>query len=330
MNIYESIIAAVKTAKNIVITAHKSPDGDSIGSSLGLKRALDKLPVNVTVCHPDQSPNFLNFLVDANQILNWDENELEIKAKITEADLIFALDYNDFSRLGEQMGAFVEPFAAKTILIDHHLFPKDNVQILLSDTSCCSTAQLVYDVLEYGAPELIDNFVSEPLYLGIMTDTGSFRFPSVQARTHQILGQMLESGLAHYKIHEAVFDSNTLDRLKLKGFATSEKLELLHNDKIALISLSEEELMRFNYQKGDTEGLVNLALSIEGVGAAIFMYEQDGKIKMSFRGKGEYEVNKIASDHFEGGGHKYAAGGISFESLEDTIAKIKQHIPSYF
>ncbi len=330
MNIYQKIIAEIKTAEKIVITAHKSPDGDSIGSSLGLKRAIEKAGKIVNVCHPDKAPSLFSFLGDANEILNWDENEEQIKELITDADIIFALDYNDFNRMGEQMGAFTAEFASKTILIDHHLFPKDNVRILLSDTNCCSTAQLIFDVLEFGAPEWIDISVEEPLYLGIMTDTGSFRFPSVQQRTHEILGRMIGDGLEHYKIHEAIFDSNTLDRLKLKGFATSEKLELVHDNKIAIISLSEEELKRFKYQKGDTEGLVNLALSIQGVSAAVFLYELDGKIKMSFRGKGDYEVNKIANDHFQGGGHKYAAGGISFTSIKETIEKIKEEIPRYF
>lgn len=330
MNIYQSIIAAVEKANNIVITAHKSPDGDSIGSSLGLKRALDKMGKTVHVCHPDKAPKVFQFLNDASEILNWDEQAEDIKKKVQNADLIFALDYNDFSRMGEDMGEFIEQFAPKTILIDHHLYPKEGVQLLLSDTNCCSTAQLVFDVLDFGAPHLIDSFVEEPLYLGIMTDTGSFRFPSVQERTHQILGRMIADGLQHYKIHEAIFDSNTLDRLKLRGYATSEKLTLLHNDTIAMIHLSTEELDRFHYQKGDTEGLVNLALSIDGVKAAVFLYEYEGKVKMSFRGKGDYEVNTIASDHFQGGGHKYAAGGISFIGLDETVAKIKAEIPNYF
>ena len=329
MSIYKEIIAAIDAAQKIVITAHKSPDGDSIGSSLGLKRAIEKSGKQVNVCHPDRAPKVFGFLADATSIIAWEDQAEEIQCLVEEADLVFALDYNDFSRLGQEMGEFMLPYASKTILIDHHLNPSEGMKLSLSDTNCCSAAQLVYDVLDYGRPEWIDASVSEPLYLGIMTDTGSFRFPSVEARTHEILGKMIESGLQHFKIHEAVFDSNTLDRLKLKGYATSEKLELVHNNTVALVSLSEEELTRFNYQKGDTEGLVNLALSIEGVKAAVFAYEQEGKVKISFRGKGDYEVNQLAADHFNGGGHKYAAGGMSLEGLIPAMDKIKSLIPSY-
>ncbi len=330
MSIYKDIIAAIEKANSIVITAHKSPDGDSIGSSIGLKRAIEKLSKKVVICHPDKAPSVFGFLEDIEEIITWEEHSDEVQKQIVNADLIFALDYNDFSRLGVEMGEALSPFSSKTILIDHHLNPSQDMMLILSDTQCCSAAQLVFDVLEYGKPELVDLQVVEPLYLGIMTDTGSFRFPSVEARTHEVLGKMLALGLKHFKIHEAVFDSNTLSRLKLKGYATSEKLELVHNGKIALISLSEEELKRFNYVKGDTEGLVNLALSIEGVQAAVFAYEQDGKVKMSFRSKGDYEVNQIANDHFNGGGHKYAAGGMSLEGLNTTMDKIKTLIPSYF
>lgn len=329
MSIYTDIIAAIQTAQNIVITAHKSPDGDSIGSSLGLKRAISKMGKSVQVCHPDRAPKVFSFLDDASEILAWEDNSEKVKTLVQDADLVFALDYNDFSRLGMEMGEFMQPFADKTILIDHHLNPSEGMKLMLSDTNCCSAAQLVYDILDYGAPEVIDASVCEPLYMGIMTDTGLFRFPSVEARTHEILGQMIKSGLQHFKIHEAIFDSNTLDRLKLKGYATSEKLELIHNNTVALVYLSQDELERFNYQKGDTEGLVNLALSIEGVKAAVFAYEQEGKVKISFRGKGDYEVNQLAADHFNGGGHKYAAGGMSLDGLIPTMNKIKDLVPSY-
>jgi phosphoesterase RecJ-like protein len=161
------------------------------------------------------------------------------------------------------------------------------------------------------------------IYLGILTDTGSFRFPSVDHSTHLALAKLLEIGVEHYKIHEAIYDVNTMDRLRLRGFAIADKLEIIPNLPIGFISLTLEELNRFNYQKGDTEGLVNVILSIEGMSiAALFMEHKDG-IKISFRSKGNYFVNEFAAKHFEGGGHKYAAGGFSSETLNVTLSRFK-------
>lgn len=331
MSIYQNIVEAISAANKIVITAHKSPDGDSIGSSVGLYRFIQKLNKEVTICHPDKAPTYLQWLEGVEDILVFEENADAVREKLAEADVLICLDYNDFSRVGKDMQEELEKFDKQIILIDHHLNPAPITDLILSETEVCSTCQLVYEVIaQSNQKHLLDTNIVTPLYLGIVTDTGSFRFPSVEARTHQIIAEMIELGLIHYKVHENTFDNNTVDRLKLRGFATSEKLELLHNNKVALISLSQAELNRFNYQKGDTEGLVNMALSVDGINAAILLTEQDDLIRMSFRGKGVYEVNIIANEQFGGGGHKYAAGGSSTLSLNDTIAKLKEQIPNYF
>jgi len=327
----QQIIDKIKQAEAIVITSHRSPDGDSIGSSLGLYQFIQKLNKSVTVCHPDKAPEFLLWLDDIENIHTFEENPDTVKQLIEKADLIFSLDYNVLSRVGEEMQQLLEQASAEFILIDHHLNPGDFASISLSKPETCSTSQLIYDVIVQSSErEMMDAKIATPLYLGIMTDTGSFRFPSVEPRTHEILAEMLRLGVQHFRIHQNTFDQNSLDRLRLQGYATSEKLEILFNGKIATIALTEEELNLFNYQKGDTEGLVNVALSIEGVKAAVYFGEKDGKVKISLRGKDDYEVNKLASDHFEGGGHKYAAGGISELSMEDTLKKFQELIPKYF
>lgn len=331
MTIYQQIADTIAAANNIVITAHKSPDGDSVGSSIGLYRFIQKLQKNVSVCHPDKAPSFLNWLEDLDDILVFEEQPEAVKQKVQDADLLICLDYNDFSRVGDGMQQVMESYTGTIILIDHHLHPAPITELMLSNTDVCSTCQLVYEMIRQSDKvDLLDAHIATPLYLGIVTDTGSFRFPSVEPRTHQIVAEMLELGVVHYKVHENTFDNNTVDKLKLRGYATSEKLEIIHNNRIALISLSQEELNRFNYQKGDTEGLVNVALSIDGVKAAVLLTEQNEQIRMSFRGKDEYEVNIIAAEQFGGGGHKYAAGGVSTRSLAATIEKLKQEIPTYF
>lgn len=331
MSIHQQIVDTILSANNIVITSHKSPDGDSIGSSLGMYRFIKKLGKTASICHPDKAPSFFGWLPELSDIILYETNPELVQTKVQEADLLICLDYNDFSRVGEDMQKTLMNFDKKIILIDHHLFPTLPATVMLSDTETCSTSQLVYEVIKQSNQnKLLDSLIAEPLYMGIVTDTGSFRYPSVTSRTHQIIGEMIELGLKHHQIHENVFDNSSIDRLKLRGYALSEKLELIHQDKIAIISLSQAELNRFNYQKGDTEGLVNVALSINGVKAAVLLTEQDNQIRLSFRGKGDFEVNKIASEQFEGGGHKYAAGGRSLLNMEDTIAKLKTTISLYF
>lgn len=327
--IVNNIIEAIEKADKIVITSHKSPDGDSIGSSLGLKRFIAALGKKAVICHPDPCPNFIEWAKRDDSILNFEEEEETVRGYMKNADLIFSLDYNGTGRLGDAMGATLKDSKAYKIMIDHHLNPEDFADIKISDPSVGSTSQLVFELIEEsGNLNLINAQMVEPLYLGIVTDTGSFRFDSVDSKTHEIVAKMLGTGLNHTRVHELTFDGNRVDKLKLRGYAIAEKLEIIPNYKVAILSLTDSELNRFNYIKGDTEGLVNIALSVEGVEVAAFFAEKDGKIKISFRSKG-MAVNNIASDHFGGGGHKYAAGGASDDTMENTINKFKKVLPNY-
>lgn len=330
MNNAQNILKTVEAANSIVITSHRSPDGDSIGSSLGMLRFLRKLGKSPVVCHPDPCPNFLEWLKHDDAIEDFETNAAGVTELLRGADLIFVLDYNSPGRLGEQMGQVLAESKGTKVMIDHHLNPDDFVDFSISQPEVCSTSQLVYDwFIDCGQENLIDAHISEPLYLGIVTDTGAFRFDSVTARTHEIVADMLRHGLRHTPVHENTFDGNRIDKLKLRGYAVAEKLEVIPEYKVAILSLTEEEMNRFHYIKGDTEGLVNVALSVEGVEVAVFFAQKEDKVKISFRSKAT-PVNTIASDHFEGGGHKYAAGGINTGTMEETLAKFKQLIPTYF
>jgi phosphoesterase RecJ-like protein len=240
---------------------------------------------------------------------------------MNEAELIFSLDYNEPGRMGEDMGNALRGTHAKKIMIDHHLHPENYVDVMLSDTTSCSTCQLVYDVLDNaGWTEFLSADAGICLYLGIMTDSGSFRFPSVLSHTHEVVSKLLKLDINHAVIHENINDTNTLNRLRLKGFACAEKLVVNENLKVAYIWLSKDELNRFNHQKGDTEGLVNTALSILGMKVAVLFTESDGYVKISFRSKGsENPVNLLASTHFNGGGHANASGGRFDGKIEDAI-----------
>jgi phosphoesterase RecJ-like protein len=332
MNQYKQIVSEILAASHIVITSHKSPDGDSIGSSLGLYHFIEKLGKTATICHPDPAPDFLFWMEDINVILTMKNDAIAVTENFEKADLIFCLDYNASDRIGEEMQALLEKATCKKIMIDHHLNPQDFAFITVSDTDVCSTAQLIYELIEQSDNgQLLDAKIGTPLYLGILTDTGSFRFPSVQPRTHEVLAKLLAAGVKHYLVHENLNDNNTASRLRLQGYAMSEKLEVMEANHVAIISMTEEELGKYNYKKGDTDGLVNLALSIKGLKAAIFLSEKEGLIKMSFRSKGkENPVNILAQENFNGGGHANASGGASELSMVETLEKLKGLIPAYF
>ncbi len=331
MNIYKEIEAEIQAAAHIVITAHKSADGDSIGSSLGLLHFIEKLGKKAVVCHPDKAPDFLYWL-DTTAIILMEENQEEVTAQMKKADLIFCLDYNATDRVGPDMQALLEEATGKKIMIDHHLNPEDFSTLTVSETTASSTSQLIVDLIDQsGHLALLDEKIGTPLYLGILTDTGSFRFSSVKPRTHEVLAKLLAAGVEHHLIHEQLNDTNTESRLRLQGYAMSEKLEILYDHNVAIISLSKAELAKYNYKKGDTDSLANMVLSIKGMKAAIVFTERDGIMKISFRSKGtENPVNVLAKEHFDGGGHANAAGGKSDLTVEKTLEKLKALIPQYF
>jgi phosphoesterase RecJ-like protein len=230
------------------------------------------------------------------------------------------------------MQALLEAVSCKTIMIDHHLEPEDFATFMVSETAASSTSELIVELIEQsGHGALLDQKIGTPLYLGILTDTGSFRFPSTRQRTHEVLAKLLGAGVAHHLVHEVLSDNNTESRLRLQGFAMCEKLEIMEDYQVSLISLSKEELAKYNYQKGDTDSLANQALSIKGMKAAIVFTEREGIMKISFRSKGEDNpVNVLAAEHFNGGGHANASGGMSELSVTETLDKIKELVPKYF
>lgn len=330
--VFSTILSEINLANSIVITSHKGPDGDSIGCSIGLYNFLKKITkAEVTICHPDPAPTFLAWLPDADSIIDFETNPEAFSTKLENSDLIFCLDYNASSRMGDDIQPLLLGAKAKKIMIDHHMHPEDFCDVVYSDPEQCSTSQMIFELIDgTGQLALLDQQIGQALYLGIMTDTGSFRYPSVSSRTHEIVGQIIQCGVNHAHIHEAVYDSNTIDRLQLRSHILANNLELLKDFPVAILFATQADMDQFNYQKGDTEGLVNVALSVEGVKVAVFFSEQADKVKISFRSKGDYVVNELASSHFSGGGHKYASGGVSFLSLDETISNFKQVVPNFF
>ena len=327
----EEIKELLSTPKNIVIVPHKNPDGDAIGACLAIYHYLLLKGHNPTVVSPNDYPEFLKWMPSSNEVYKFDMQNRQSKSAIEESTIIFLLDFNALHRVGDDMQKTLEQYKGTFIMIDHHQEPEAVATYLFSDTSICSTCEMIYHLLDkLDEVELINEKVATCLYTGIMTDTGSFRFPSTSSTTHRIVADLIDKGADNARIYNNVFDTNSYGKLQLLGKALS-NLIVIEDLKTAYVRLSQEELDTYNYKKGDTEGVVNYGLSIEGViFAAIFIEDESQKIiKISFRSKGSFSVNKFARAHFDGGGHDNAAGGKSFISLDETIAKFLEVIPSY-
>lgn len=313
--------ALIKTSNNIVIVTHWSPDGDAMGSSLGLYNYLLKLKKKVTVIVPNEYPEFLKWMPGDTKVLNHQTDSTKVEALVKKAEAIFTLDFNSYKRI-EKLGEVIAASSAVKALIDHHQQPDKFAKVVYHDVKCCSTCEMVYNlIVGLGHKKLIDKKIAACLYTGIMTDTGSFRFPSVSSGTHLVIADLIRCGAVPSQIHEAIYDTYAYNRLKLIGYSILQKMMVLPGKNIAYISLSEEELRQFDYQKGDTEGLVNYPLTMKGIKFSAYFAEMDGKVKISFRSKGKFDVNQFARTHFSGGGHINAAGGKSDLSLNETIAK---------
>lgn len=327
----KAIVELIKESNHIVITSHRGPDGDSIGCSMGLYQFIKALNKNAVICHPDACPEFLEWAKNGVLIHDYETEPEFVSDCMRDADLIFSLDYNGAGRLGDDMGDLLMKASAKKVMIDHHPNPENIFDITVSEPSVCSTSQLIFELIDgSGNLNLLNTDIGAPIYLGIMTDTGSFRFSSVTARTHEVLSKLLSAGVDQSAIHEQTFDNNRIDKMKLRAYIIAERMELIPEHHIALISVTEPELERFNYVKGDTEGLVNVALSIEGVNVAVFFMQKGADVKLSFRSKGDIAVNKIARDHFSGGGHVNAAGGIFHGKVNEAIDSFISAMPNYF
>jgi len=330
-NQIQEIKRLLESPKKIIIVPHQSPDGDAIGSSLAFYNYLKKLKHDVVVIAPNEYPKFLKWLPGTNYVEIFENDTIAANQKINDADVIFLLDFNALHRTGGLMEQSLRKSAAITIMIDHHQQPDDFANYLYSDTSICSTCQMVYHFFEkLEVLSLIDKEIATCLYTGIMTDTGSFRFPSTTSETHRIIANLMDKGANNAVIYNNVNDNNTYSRMQLLGKSLS-NLKVLAEYRVAFIKLSASELEEFNFQKGDTEGFVNYGLSIENIVFAVIFIEdiEQNIIKMSFRSKGKFSVNQFARNYFNGGGHINAAGGRSELSLNDTIKKFLEIIPQY-
>jgi phosphoesterase RecJ-like protein len=323
---YNFIKTLLSTQKKIVITTHKTPDGDALGSSLAMFHALKDIH-KVSVIVPNEYPYYLKWMPSNEDVVIYEGNEVICNNIISNADIIFCLDFNKAYRV-ESMSNILVNNSAYKIMIDHHEDPDDFCDQILSNSSISSTAELVYEFLS-NLDFKLNKEIAIGLYTGIITDTGSLRYPNVTKQTHIIVSKLMEFEINHSLIHENLFDSQTPSRLELLKICLN-NLTIYNHQKTALIYLTEKELISSKYQKGDTEGFVNIPLGLDNICFSVFFIEFKDGIKISFRSQGSFDVNKFAKTHFNGGGHKNAAGGILFnKSMVDAIDYFSDTIKQY-
>ena len=319
--------------KRVVIVTHFKPDADALGSSLGLAGYLKKKDHAVQVVTPSDYPGFLSWMPGHKEVLavNKDQADSLQRAQqaVANAEVIFCLDFSSLNRINSLQDP-VKNSTAKKILVDHHLEPEHFADFEHWDPKAASTAGLVFDLIDkLGDKNYIDADIANCLYAGVMTDTGGFRHSNTTQKEFQTASELVGAGANPSFVSKMIYDTNTIARMKLTGYVLSQKLTVLPEFHTVYICLSHDELKQFNTQTGDTEGLVNFGLSIEGIRLSVFMYDRKEEIKLSFRSLGNFPANEMARKYFEGGGHKNAAGGSSQLSLEETLQKFLSILPEY-
>ncbi len=315
--------------KNIVIIPHENPDGDAVGSSIGLAEVLKNSGHNICIISPNDYPDFLKWFSSEVSVLIYEKEKRKAKACLESADLLICLDFNDAKRTASLEKKILN-FSKPKLLIDHHPFPVYFCDYTVSEPAYSSTAELVFDFInKIGFEKYLNSGAAEALYTGILTDTGSFSHNTSRPNLFKVVSELMKFGINTDKIQSNIYHNFSSDRMKLLGYCLNEKMEVFPELRSAVISITKAELEKFNFKPGDTEGFVNYPLSISNIVFSALFIEKEDFVKASFRSKGNFPVNEFSSNHFNGGGHLNAAGGECNETFERTIELFKQLLPGY-
>lgn len=329
-NLYNSFYDIINGVNKIVIIPHKNPDGDSLGASLGLFSILKTAGKDVTVVTPNKFPESFAWLPNSNTTVDFEKQTAKATEILHACELIIFVDFNSITRL-EKLADLINSLSIRKIMVDHHPYPQDIAEVMISNTAVSSTCELLFDTIRHTPLlDFCSKESAECFYTGIMTDTAALNHNSSRMETYNIVGQLLQYGLDKDKIHRLIFHNNELERFRLMGYIYSEKLDIISDCQAAIIALSIEDLEKFNYVNGDTEGFSNLPLSIKDINLAIFILEKSDRVKISFRSRGDVTVNHFAAELFGGGGHKHAAGAESSLNFNAVVALIKQQLPLFY
>ena len=321
------IYPLLQNPARVVITMHQKPDGDAMGSALGLYGFLKKLGHEVTVISPTNWARWLNWMPGCDGVLNFEKHRERSTEILNQADMLFCLDFNIFHRT-KNMAPVLAGLSCVKVLIDHHEQPDTaSFNFGISDITKSSTCEMVYDFIEAsGKDQLIDDHIAQCLYAGVVTDTGSFRFSSTHASVHKMVARLMETGFNHAQVHSNLFDNFLENRLRFIGHVLSNRMEFFYEYNTALVAISKQDLLKYEIKTGDTEGLVNYPLTVQGIKLVGLVIDRDEERKWSFRSKSDFDCNTFARKYFDGGGHYNASGGSSKESLQLTVEKFKQAI----
>lgn len=327
----ERLRAFINGVQRIVITCHKSPDGDALGSSLALCHVLRRLGKDAAVVTPDMAPKSLEFIPNVWEIAVLTKHEARVRSLLNDAQLIFCLDFNSMKRI-DRLGELVEPLKVRRVLIDHHLDPDEGeFDLLISHPEASSTCEMVFRVfMQMGLLRMMDRVAASCLYVGMTTDTGGFAYNCDNPEFYEILASILRRHIDRITLYNKAMNTFSADSLRLQGYALNEKMQLFPKQGAALITLSKEELERFNYNRGDTETLVNKPLAIPEIYWSVFLREDADKIKVSCRSQGDFSVSDICARYFNGGGHFNAAGGDFTGTLDEAVAVFHQVLADLF
>lgn len=330
MEAIQAFYSQLDTPKKVVITTHQKPDGDAMGSSLGLFHFLKQLGHSVTVISPTNWASFLKWMPACKEVVDFELQKDKAISILNEAEVLFCLDFNVLHRT-KHMESYLTELKCIKVLIDHHQQPQEEAfNYGISRTDKSSTSEMVYDfIVDSNHADKINIEVAECLYTGVMTDTGSFRFPAANGSVHRMIADLKDAGLNHTAVHENIYDNFLENRLRFIGFVLLNRMEVFYEYNTALMAVAKQDLLRFHIKTGDTEGLVNYLLTIQGIKFGALVIDRDEERKWSFRSKGDFDANTFARTHFEGGGHFNAAGGRSSDTLDNTVRKFKQVIKEY-
>lgn len=325
----EQFIQTISIAQKIVIVPHVNPDGDAIGSCISLQRIFNNIGKDAKVIIPNNFPDFLNWLSGSELVIDYEIAAKQAKEILAEADTLCILDFNDFER-SEGLNKLLSDFKGRTMMIDHHPNPTAKCDVIISYPEVCSTCELVFRVSQRaGLFKFIDKEAADAIYTGMMTDTGNFSYNASSPETYHIIAHLLEIGIDKDAIHSNVYHTFSEDRWRLIGHSLKDKMVILPEFRTGYISLTKAELDKYNFQPGDTEGLVNYPLMVKGIIFCVFFMEKDDVVKISLRSKGSFSVNDFSREHFNGGGHNNAAGGQTNLKIEEAVTKFVSLLPRY-
>ncbi len=328
--VIERLRALINGVQRIAITCHKSPDGDALGSTLALCHVLRRLGKDATVVTPDMAPKALEFIPGVRDLVVFTKHEVRARRILTEAQAIFCLDFNSLHRI-DRLGEIIEPLSTTRVLIDHHLDPEDAFDLSISFPEASSTCELVFRVLmQMGLLRMMDRQAASCLYVGLLTDTGGFAYSCDNPEFYEIISSILRRRIDRVNLYNKAMNTFSADSLRLQGYAISEKMQLFPDQGAALIVLDKSDLDRFNYNRGDTETLVNKPLAIPGIYWSVFLREDADRIKVSCRSQGDFSVSDICSRYFNGGGHENAAGGEFYGTIDEAVQAFRQVLADLF